>query len=183
MPASVALPWMVGINGGNSNTPLIQSVEVKPDLQGAGLGYGKELSQAAGMPWTPGWEGLLNFDFNPAPQHQQLSQQQQYQPHHQPTQSHQQSQQKLIDKAEAQSMSRGRSESGKVEDLSGILSPGRIAQAGSDLAWRTILGSVVDVEGVGEVGVARVLQEVWRRGGGDAVSVQAYSPHCKATCR
>jgi hypothetical protein len=49
------------------------------------------------------------------------------------------------------------------------MSPGRIAQFGSDLAWKTILGSVVEVEGVGEVGVCRVLLEVWKRGGGETV--------------
>ena len=49
-------------------------------------------------------------------------------------------------------------------------SPGSIARLGSDLAWKTILGSVVEVEGVGEVDVTKVLIEVWRRGGGDVVS-------------
>lgn len=49
-------------------------------------------------------------------------------------------------------------------------SPGSIARFGSDLAWKTILGSVVDVEGVGEVDVTKVLIEVWRRGGGEIVS-------------
>jgi len=49
-------------------------------------------------------------------------------------------------------------------------SPDLIAHFGSDLAWKTILSSVVEVEGVGETSVARLLQEVWKRGGGDAVS-------------
>lgn len=49
------------------------------------------------------------------------------------------------------------------------MNPSRIAQFGSDLAWKTILASVVEVEGVGEVGVCRVLQEVWKRGGGETV--------------
>lgn len=57
-----------------------------------------------------------------------------------------------------------------LNDLSNTLSPSRIAQNATDLAWKTILASVVDVEGVGEVGVARVLHEIWKRGGGDVVS-------------
>jgi hypothetical protein len=47
----------------------------------------------------------------------------------------------------------------------------RSAHVGADLAWRTILSSVVDVEGVGQVGIARVLSEIWKRGGGEAVSL------------
>lgn len=50
------------------------------------------------------------------------------------------------------------------------LSPSRIAQIGQDIAWKTILASMVEVEGVGEVGVAKLLHEVWKRGGGDLVS-------------
>lgn len=55
--------------------------------------------------------------------------------------------------------------------------PTRIAQSATDLAWKTILSSVVDVEGVGEVGVAKVLQEIWKRGGGDIVSLLAKRIH------
>ena len=46
----------------------------------------------------------------------------------------------------------------------------RLAQLGSDVPWKTILSSVVEVENVGEISVARVLQEVWKRGGGEVVS-------------
>ncbi|WWC70078.1 uncharacterized protein I206_104024 [Kwoniella pini CBS 10737] len=52
----------------------------------------------------------------------------------------------------------------------------RVIQLGTDLAWRTALASVVDVEGVGQVTVARVLQEVWRRGGGELVTSQCLWP-------
>lgn len=55
------------------------------------------------------------------------------------------------------------------------LERGRAAPMGSDLAWRTILASQVDVDGVGHIGVARVLQEVWRKGGGDSVSLVSLS--------
>ncbi|ORX35785.1 hypothetical protein BD324DRAFT_657237 [Kockovaella imperatae] len=51
-------------------------------------------------------------------------------------------------------------------------SPGTIARFGADLAWKTILGSVVEVEGVGEIEVTKVMLEVWRRGGGDVVTSQ-----------
>jgi hypothetical protein len=57
-----------------------------------------------------------------------------------------------------------------ILDASFALSPSRIAQSAMDLAWRTILASVVNVEGVGDVGVATVLHEIWKRGGGDTVS-------------
>lgn len=85
--------------------------------------------------WTPGWEGLLDFDHP--------------------------------DK----NVGRAKSEPGAdATSNMPVLTPGKIASLGSDLAWRTILGSVVEVEGVGPVGVANVLQEIWKRGGGDAVS-------------
>lgn len=61
----------------------------------------------------------------------------------------------------------------KEDDLLGM-NPSRIAQFGSDLAWKTILASVVDVDGVGEIGVCKVLQEVWKRGGGEIVSIRAF---------
>ena len=50
--------------------------------------------------------------------------------------------------------------------------PETMARFGSDLAWKTILGSVVDVDGVGEIDVTKVMLEVWRRGGGDIVSAR-----------
>jgi len=50
------------------------------------------------------------------------------------------------------------------------MSANKIAQMGEEIAWKTILGSVVEVEAVGGVTVARLLQEVWKRGGGDTVS-------------
>jgi hypothetical protein len=53
---------------------------------------------------------------------------------------------------------------------SAAMSGNKIAQMGEEIAWKTILGSVVEVEAVGGVTVARLLQEVWKRGGGDAVS-------------
>ncbi|WRT66461.1 uncharacterized protein IL334_003420 [Kwoniella shivajii] len=52
------------------------------------------------------------------------------------------------------------------------VTPARALQLGPDLAWRTALASVVAVDGVGEVTVARVLQEIWRRGGGELVTSQ-----------
>lgn len=55
------------------------------------------------------------------------------------------------------------------------MSPSRIAQIGQDLAWKTILNSMVDVESVGEVSVAKLLHEVWKRGGGDLVSNRSSS--------
>ena len=55
------------------------------------------------------------------------------------------------------------------------MSPSRIAQIGQDLAWKTILNSMVDVESVGEVSVAKLLHEVWKRGGGDLVSATEYT--------
>ncbi|WVW83995.1 hypothetical protein I302_106020 [Kwoniella bestiolae CBS 10118] len=56
------------------------------------------------------------------------------------------------------------------------VSPARVIQLGTDLAWRTALASVVEVEGVGQVTVARILQEVWRRGGGEIVTSQCLWP-------
>ncbi|WVQ80782.1 hypothetical protein IAT38_002887 [Cryptococcus sp. DSM 104549] len=47
---------------------------------------------------------------------------------------------------------------------------------GLDLEWRTVLSSVVDVDGVGQVEVIRVLQEVWKRGGGDSVTALCLWP-------
>ncbi|WVQ99608.1 hypothetical protein IAU59_006744 [Kwoniella sp. CBS 9459] len=54
--------------------------------------------------------------------------------------------------------------------------PSQVIQFGADLAWRTALASVVEVDGVGQVTVASVLQEVWRRGGGELVTSQCLWP-------
>ena len=73
----------------------------------------------------------------------------------------------------AQIMARAKSEPGdaKVAPKAVMhMNAGRIAQVATDLAWKTILGSVIEIESVGEVGVCRVLQEVWKRGGGETVS-------------
>ncbi|RSH83645.1 hypothetical protein EHS25_005549 [Saitozyma podzolica] len=69
-----------------------------------------------------------------------------------------------------------------VAALPNLASPRKVAQFGSDLAWRTILSSVVEVDGVGELGVARVLQEVWKRGGDGSVALahhhhRSFPPH------
>jgi hypothetical protein len=115
------------------------------------------------MAWTPGaeWEGLLNFDLEKTG----IS-----------------TPDKILPGVEGQDppamasvKSDPCSESGnvsanKVGFLPPLASPSKIAQFGSDLAWRTILSSIVEVDGVGEIGVARVLQEVWKRGGGEVVS-------------
>ena len=50
------------------------------------------------------------------------------------------------------------------------LTPGKKVSCSSDSTWKTVLSSLVMVEGVGEMSVARVLQELWRHGGGDIVS-------------
>jgi hypothetical protein len=55
------------------------------------------------------------------------------------------------------------------------LSGNKIAQMGEEMAWKTILGTVVDVEAVGGVPVAKLLQEIWKRGGGDTVSTSPYN--------
>lgn len=82
------------------------------------------------------------------------------------------------------SSSRARSappnEAGMQRGIDVAALPG-LASYGSDLAWKTILNSVVEVEGVGEVTVVRVLQEIWRRGGGDTVSIPIVSARDKLT--
>jgi hypothetical protein len=50
----------------------------------------------------------------------------------------------------------------------------KFMKMGSDLAWKTILASQVEVEGVGQVSVSKVLQEVWKRGGGDMVCLSLF---------
>lgn len=62
---------------------------------------------------------------------------------------------------------------------SAAMSGNKIVQMGEEIAWKTILGSVVEVEAVGGVTVARLLQEVWKRGGGDAVSLPT---NCTELC-
>ncbi|BEI85478.1 hypothetical protein CcaverHIS002_0508790 [Cutaneotrichosporon cavernicola] len=46
----------------------------------------------------------------------------------------------------------------------------------SSEAWRLAVNRAVDVEGVGQVGVARILSEVWKRGGPLAVTAQGLWP-------
>lgn len=54
--------------------------------------------------------------------------------------------------------------------------PSKLAHMGSEMVWKTILASQVEVEGVGQVPVCKVLQEVWQRGGGDIVRPLSPSP-------
>lgn len=110
-----------------------------------------------------GWDTLLSFDASGAPIQQ---------PQHggpasasSPDMSH--------------IMTRNRSDPGSASyTVSGQLpripegSPSKLAQMGSEMVWKTILASQVEVEGVGQVAVSKVLREVWQRGGGDIVSKQ-----------
>lgn len=107
-----------------------------------------------------GWDTLLSFDASGAPIQQ---------PQHggpasasSPDMSH--------------IMTRNRSDPGSASyTVSGQLpripegSPSKLAQMGSEMVWKTILASQVEVEGVGQVAVSKVLREVWQRGGGDIV--------------
>ncbi|ORY32827.1 hypothetical protein BCR39DRAFT_557390 [Naematelia encephala] len=147
----------VSVNAFPFGTPQTVSSEVYPTDQL--IGFGNEFSANSSMTaWTPGvaWEGLLNFDDEPRPSVSKLDSMSSFTP-----------------------ISRTKSENGSKLQLPfnlGTATPNRIAQFTSDLAWRTILGSVIEVEGVGEVGVGRVLHEVWKRGGGDVVSAQCLWP-------
>lgn len=120
------------------------------------------------MSWIPGtgWETLLKFDFGKASGAASTPNK------------------RKSPAAVGVPITRGRSDPGSAGTVGGesklaaavaalpnLASPRKVAHSGSDLTWRTILSSVVEVDGVGELGVARVLQEVWKRGGGDAVSV------------
>ncbi|KLT45443.1 hypothetical protein CC85DRAFT_135026 [Cutaneotrichosporon oleaginosum] len=49
--------------------------------------------------------------------------------------------------------------------------------ASNSEAWRLALNRTVEVEGVGQVGVARILSEVWKRGGPAAVTSQGLWPN------
>ncbi|WVO16143.1 hypothetical protein L204_103813 [Cryptococcus depauperatus] len=45
-----------------------------------------------------------------------------------------------------------------------------------DQEWKTALTSLVDVDGVGQIPVIKILQEVWKRGGGDSVTALCLWP-------
>lgn len=53
-----------------------------------------------------------------------------------------------------------------------FLEAGEMVQSRHMMAWMTILASEVELEGVGQIGVARLFQEIWRRGGADQVNAQ-----------
>jgi len=134
-------------------------------------GYGTELER--GMSWTDGltcWEGLLDLD-----QHPKSATPGKIPPTSEdpdlvdPHQSHPPTRTRSAPLVDTRSKAEHTSSRHLLQDML----PTDIAQFGSDLAWKTIMGSVVDVAGVGEVGVARVLQEVWKRGGGDAVCLKS----------
>ena len=109
------------------------------------------------------WEGLLNFGSTPEPTASRTDNSVFGQDHgsHSP-------------KSSGQPLARAKSEPKEAQAGSSRaimhVNTGRLAQAATDLAWKTILGSVIEIESVGEVGVSRVLQEVWKRGGGETVS-------------
>lgn len=53
--------------------------------------------------------------------------------------------------------------------------------SGSEHGWRVLLNRNLEVEGMGSIGVARVMSEVWKRGGPEAVrdtvTVETLTPH------
>lgn len=58
------------------------------------------------------------------------------------------------------------------------LTPGkRNIQQSHESEWRSALASVIQIDGVGEVPVLKVLQEIWKRGGGDSVGFKFPIPH------
>jgi hypothetical protein len=119
--------------------------------------------------WTPvGWETLLNFDGEPADVEQ-------YAPspagpsnlaydRHGRQQSQPIGNRAMAGRSQKSGASGGASVAGPTS-----FAQGRAMANGNGLAWKTILASQVDVDGVGQIGVARVLQEVWTRGGGEQV--------------
>lgn len=62
----------------------------------------------------------------------------------------------------------GNKQARRAVGLPQLSSPSETALFSSDLAC---LGSVVEVDSLGELRVARVLQDVWNRGRGDVVTV------------
>lgn len=44
--------------------------------------------------------------------------------------------------------------------------------SGSEHGWRVLLNRNLDVDGIGSIGVARLMSEVWKRGGPEAVSTE-----------
>ncbi|KAK4690020.1 hypothetical protein P7C73_g81, partial [Tremellales sp. Uapishka_1] len=136
---------------------------------------------AAHTGWTPGageWEGLLNFDMGETDESPFMSMQSPYQD------SASSSEPMSLSRSHLQCNSTPSAHEAASSSNSPFgmrsprrfLSPGRIARSATDLAWKTILGSQVEVEGVGQVSVTKVLGEVWKRGGGDVVTSQCLWP-------
>ncbi|KAL7421888.1 hypothetical protein Q5752_003660 [Cryptotrichosporon argae] len=147
-------PWTMG------GTPGAGSSNLAP-LDSLDLAFGNDVG-GSGIGLTPSiWESLLNF--NPTPTKASAGASEDY-------------------FTSAAVMSRTKSDLAAGPQTSfmptfvGGGTPGRIAQFGSDLAWKTILSTVVEVESVGQVSVARLLSEVWKRGGGDVVTNQCLWP-------
>jgi hypothetical protein len=150
-------PWAVG------GTPTGKGLELGAILseeaqQKQLASFGQELLSGSGINWSSEWEGLLDFA-NLTPQSTPLVANAQIPSKKQDPSSETGTQQPSADNSKP-----------VMAFSAPTMSPRRLSQFTSDLAWKTILSSIVEVEGVGPVGVSRVLQEVWKRGGGDVVS-------------
>ncbi|KAL1411424.1 hypothetical protein Q8F55_002380 [Vanrija albida] len=158
-------PWVMGGTPGARPTGLGQQQE-------SWQGFGNELVGEAPVaaPASGAWESLLNFDGDDA--RALKGEDIVADPPSSPTQQ----------------MARVRSSTGMAR------SPSQLARLGTpktnishlpsttdrylpgNEAFKALLTKTVDVEGVGSVGVARILLEVWKRGGGDVVTAQYLWP-------
>ncbi|WWD17216.1 hypothetical protein CI109_101654 [Kwoniella shandongensis] len=169
--------------GGNSNitpwvmcgTPTTNGYDLNLDQYS---GFGSEVNggNGGGTGWTPGtgaWEALLNFDTEAklSPSKGPSSNLATAEPlGSSPTGS-------------TSTLAKGQSPASAPTPYASIsalqppsFTPARIVQLGADLAWKTALASVVEVEGVGQVALSRILQEIWKRGGGDVITAQCLWP-------
>ncbi|WOO81173.1 uncharacterized protein LOC62_03G004703 [Vanrija pseudolonga] len=161
-------PWVMGGTPGARPSSLGQQQE-------SWAGFGDELvgeAPARATPSSGAWESLLNFDGDDT-----------------------KASSKAEDLAAAEPPSSPSLQMARVRSSTGMArSPSQLARLGTPKtnvshlpstpdrflpgndAFKALLTKTVDVEGVGSVGVARILLEVWKRGGGDIVTAQYLWP-------
>lgn len=137
-------PWVIG------GTPPVNKIGVL--TQDILAGFGNEIGPN-GISSPGAWESLLNFDSD------------------EPSTKAERPLETSVPSVKVESDAPSTSPQVAKVSTPSKKSVGLERTASSSEAWRLAINRTVDVEGVGPVGVARILSEVWKRGGPAAVSI------------
>ncbi|KAK8864486.1 hypothetical protein IAR55_001736 [Kwoniella newhampshirensis] len=172
--SSNMFPWVMG------GTPNANGYDFGAGIESLS-GFGHEVNAAGGSGWTPGtgaWDALLSFDTEPKPSPNKVPTSNLATA--EPLNGSPEASMSAVPRAQSDPLSIPSAAPTPYASMSALqppsFTPARIVQLGADLAWKTALASVVEVDGVGQVALSRILQEIWKRGGGDVITAQCLWP-------